>query len=113
MHQMDFVEISTHQTRTKTTLFIYINCSIMHQKDLMKKECTKIWKYRICYKHIHYNCFPNYNLDGSIQDEKNTSTFFSVSYYQTPWNTNEKNIGLHWNTTEKNLSMQPVLKHHL
>ena len=44
-----------------------------------------------CYKHIHYNCFPNYNLDGSIQDEKKSSSvFFSVSYYKTPWNTVEK-----------------------
>ena len=32
----------------------------MHQK----------YEYIGCYKHIHYNCLPNYNLDGSIQDEK-------------------------------------------
>ena len=55
-HQEDFVHI--HQLTNYASK--RLNEERMHQK----------YENIGCYKHIQYNCFPNYNLDGSIQDEK-------------------------------------------
>ena len=141
-HQEDFVKTSTHLIRTKKTLFKYqctkyapnglcwnINTSNTHLGDFVHiHQLTNYASKRLneermhqkyenigCYKHIHNNCFPNYYLDDSIQDEKKKLFCFLFCQLLSdplkhPW---KKNVGLHWNTTEKIWSMQPVLKHHL
>ena len=72
-----------HQIRTKWTLLKYQHTKhaprgFVHIHQLTNYALKRLNEERMhqkyenigCYKHIHKNCFPNYNLDDSIQDEK-------------------------------------------